>query len=175
VTQFIFLFYGYSYIIHLLVFFIICVFVSFFVTGSNSNPTPRLASRRASWSEAGRKHVGPVPRAENPEAPPVAAHHGSPRALPPSRTRVVLSSTRPPPPAHAGRSAAAHPSHRHAGFRSSPVPDVSDARRNPPECSGEGVAPYHVGDSTGGTGKRGAGPAESDAADPVTAARARRP
>lgn len=53
--------------------------------------------------------------------------------------------------------------------------NVSGVRRNQAECSRKDVVSYHVGDSTGGTGKRGAGPAENDASDPVTAARARWP
>jgi hypothetical protein len=38
-----------------------------------------------------------------------------------------------------------------------------------------GLVPYHVGEATGGTGKRGSGPPEGDAPDPVTAGRAHRP
>lgn len=69
-----------------------------------------------------RTHVGPVPRAENPEAPPrepLAAHHGSPRALSfPDTCRPIND----PPTASEPRWTLGRRTlfHRHAGFHSSP-------------------------------------------------------
>jgi len=73
----------------------------------------------------------------------------------PSRTRVA-----PPPSAlrvepTSDRCALLPPT---SGFKYLLGPDVSGSSRPAPEWGGMGLVPYHVGEATGGTGKRGRGP-----------------
>jgi hypothetical protein len=90
----------------------------FYKISLSLGPTLPLASRIVvHWSEAGTTW-DPFPAQRIPR--PHRARHWPPTTVgnvrSPSRTRVVLSTTRPPLPGYAGGSVAADPSHRHAGF-----------------------------------------------------------
>jgi hypothetical protein len=100
---------------------------------------------RPSWSEQEPRGTR-SPRGES--QGPTRHHRASRLVRSPSRTRVVLSTTRTPAPWHGGRSAAANPS-TDMRVPSTSAPDVSDVHGHSPRCSGKGVVPYHVGDSTG--------------------------
>ena len=165
-TQFLFhpfiyllLYYYYIYILAGASFFFSRHELSYFYFRTGSNPTPR-----ASWSRTGH-HVGPVPRAENPEAPPRQAPGRGTGAPTPGlpRARPVPDTCRPAGlPAHRLRvepsscRRALHP--LTCGSTCLCGPDVSGSRGHPPEWSGTGLVPYHVGEATGGTGKRGGAP-----------------